>query len=155
MTRESLETSLQTPDTQPSHVSTWLEIGNLYFKANDYEMAERYHRKAAYGLDASAYKHREERVRSLVNLGQTLRSWSRADEAELVFQDAVDIVPDSPLALILLSVARRFTTSLQKIECFFFFYSDNTYVQVRRFASGNDSRHDDTKCITQLRHKFM
>jgi len=36
--------------THPNHVSSWLEIGNLYFKKNNYEMAEQYHRKAAYVL---------------------------------------------------------------------------------------------------------
>ena len=94
-TNRALRTFLDILSTHPYHVSTWLEIGNLYFKANDYEMAERYHRKAAYGMDNSAYKNREERVRCLVNLGQTLRSWSRADEAERAFQDATDIIPDS------------------------------------------------------------
>jgi protein O-GlcNAc transferase len=42
-----------------------------------------------------------------VNLGQTLRSWGRADEAEKAFQEAVHVIPNSPLALILLSVARK------------------------------------------------
>lgn len=46
----------------PDHTNTKLEMGNIFFRQHDYEMAEKYHRMAAYDGDVNAMEIEDVRI---------------------------------------------------------------------------------------------